>query len=348
MTRTPAPLRGASPGSIQRDVSNQTRKGSFLVALTLTTVAAALGCSSNSSGPDRTLPACPVEASQGSLVSGADAGAEAGPTTTPREGSLIAAGDIAVCGEDGAERTARLVDGIEGTVAVLGDNAYDHGTVNEYMNCYDASWGRHKWRTRPAVGNHEYASAGAGPYFGYFCGAAGEPSKGYYSYELGSWHVVVLNSNCGDVAGGCAAGSEQHEWLKKDLAEHPTKCTAAYWHHPRFSSGEHGNANDMDTMWRTLYDAGAEVVLTGHDHDYERFAPLDAAGNADEARGMREFVVGTGGHDSRKFGDIKPHSLVRQSGPLGVLHLSLHESSFDWRFLRDDGRATDSGHAECH
>lgn len=287
-------------------------------------------------GTQRSLPTCEIAQS--------DAGETVGVSSDP---VLIAAGDIAVCGGDGAERTAKLLDRLEGTIAALGDNAYENGTLEEYLDCYEPTWGRHRARTRPTVGNHEYGTPRAGPYFAYFCGLAGEPFKGWYSYDLGSWHIIVLNSNCGEI-GGCGAGTEQEKWLRADLAAHPAKCTAAYWHHPRFSSGEHGNDSDMSVMWRDLYEAGAELVLTGHEHDYERFAPLDATGRLDEARGIREFVVGTGGRGPRRFKTVQPYSVVRESGLLGVLSVTLHDGSYDWQFIRDDGRGGDMGHGECH
>ena len=291
-----------------------------------------IGCGSS----QRTLPACELDEG--------DAGATVGVTSDP---VLIAAGDIAECGGSGAERTAKLLDRLEGTIAALGDNAYESGTLHEYLDCYDPTWGRHRARTRPTVGNHEYGTPRAGAYFAYFCGMAGEPFKGWYSYDLGSWHVVVLNSNCSEI-GGCGVGSEQEQWLRADLAEHPNKCTAAYWHHPRFSSGEHGNDSEMSAMWNDLYESGAEIVLSGHEHDYERFAPLDRNGGLDDARGIREFVVGTGGRGPRDFASIKPNSVTRQTGLLGVLSLTLRDGSYDWQFIREDGHAADTGHGECH
>ena len=154
--------------------------------------------------------------------------------------TLVAAGDIATCGQPGHAATAALLDGIPGVVAVLGDLAYPSGTVEQFRDCYDPTWGRHIGRTRPAVGNHEYETSGAAPYYAYFGASAGDPSKGYYSYDLGAWHVVVINSNCGFIAGGCGAGSPQEQWLRADLAANPASCTLAYWHHPLFSSGHTG------------------------------------------------------------------------------------------------------------
>jgi hypothetical protein len=261
---------------------------------------------------------------------------------------LIAAGDIADCSA-GPEMTAQLVDGLAGTVAVLGDAVYERGTHDEFARCYDPTWGRHRARTRPAVGNHEYGTPGAAGYFDYFGASAGERGKGWYSYDLGAWHVVALNSNCTEV-GGCGAGSEQERWLRADLAADRSRCTLAYMHHPRFSSGNrHGGSPTVEPLWRALQDDGAEIVLAGHDHDYERFAPQTAAGAPDQAGGVRQFVVGTGGRSLRSFGPPQPHSEVRDNSAFGVLHLRLRAESYDWRFVAQPGRAfTDAGSAGCH
>ena len=218
-----------------------------------------------------------------------------GPNPLEADPILVAAGDIASCSSGGDEATAALLDGLPGTIATLGDHAYDSGTPQEFANCYGPSWGGHKSRTRPTLGNHDYGTSGATGYFDYFGADAGEPGKGYYSYELGAWHIVVLNSNCSEV-GGCSGGTPQEQWLRKDLAAHPTACTLAYWHHPRFSSGEkYGTNEQMTPLWQVLYEHGADVILSGHEHSYERFAPQDATGTMDFERGIRQFVVGTGG-----------------------------------------------------
>jgi len=259
---------------------------------------------------------------------------------------LLAVGDIVICGDPTAERTASLVDRFPGTVALLGDAVYDGGTLDEFLDCYEPSWGRHRWRTRPAVGNHEYRTPHAGAYFAYFCGLAGETYKGWYSYDLGAWHVVVLNSNCDQV--GCETGSEQEQWLRADLARHPSKCTVAYWHHPRFGSGHHGSDARLGPMWEALHAFGADVVLNGHEHWYERFAPQSPAAVADDARGIREFIVGTGGGTPSDYAQGQPNSVVRITGSAGILALTLHDQSYDWRFIRDDGHDLDTGHGECH
>lgn len=263
---------------------------------------------------------------------------------------LVGAGDIAGCDHPSrSERTAKLLDHIPGTVFAAGDLAYDKGTEREFANCYSPTWGRHKARTKPAPGNHEYDSSGAAGYFKYWGSAAGDPQKGYYSYDLGAWHIVVLNSNCPHVAGGCEAGSSQEKWLREDLAAHPAPCTLAYWHHPLFSSGEHGSEKEMKASWQALYDAGADVVINGHDHDYERFAPQDSSGKADPERGIREFVVGTGGKDHRPFLTLRPNSEVRNNGTYGVLKLTLHSQGYEWKFIPEAGRRfTDSGSGTCH
>jgi hypothetical protein len=261
---------------------------------------------------------------------------------------LVGAGDIATCGGSGDEATANLLDGIEGTVFTLGDNAYTSGTPTQFANCYDPTWGRHKARTKPSAGNHEYLTADASGYFGYFGAAAGEPGKGYYSYDLGDWHIIVLNSNCSKV-GGCQSGSLQGQWLRADLATHPNTCTLAYFHFPLYSSGEHGSMTNVRPFWEALYEENADVVLSAHDHNYERFAPQDPYGVADSPRGIREFVVGTGGGALRPFGTVKANSEARDSATQGVLKLMLHPSSYDWQFVPVEGNTfADSGSGQCH
>jgi hypothetical protein len=262
---------------------------------------------------------------------------------------LVGAGDIAKCDSSADEATARLLDGIPGTVFTAGDNAYPSGSAAEFRNCYGPSWGRHKARTRPAPGNHEYETAGASGYFGYFGAAAGDPSRGYYSYERGEWHVVALNSNCTKV-GGCGADSPQGRWLRNDLRNNPAECTLAYFHHPLFSSGgEHGNQPQVRPLWKALYAANAEVVVSGHDHDYERFAPKRPGGARNKERGIRQFVVGTGGSTQRGFGKVRPNSQARNASTPGVLRLTLKPGSYEWKFVPVAGKTfTDSGTKSCH
>jgi len=262
---------------------------------------------------------------------------------------LVGAGDIADCRDlSGAEATAKLLDQIPGTVMAVGDLAYPDGT-KENFECYDRTWGRQKTRTRPAPGNHEFHSSAATPYFDYFGSLAGAPGDGYYSYDLGAWHIVVLNSECVDV-GGCGPGSRQEKWLRSDLAAHPSSCTLAYWHKPLFSSGgAHGNDLEVTPLWQALYDAGADVVIGGHDHNYERFAPQNPQGESDPVHGIREFVIGTGGKNLRPFGPTKPNSEVRNNEAFGVLRLTLRPKSYNWQFISQQGKTfTDSGSTSCH
>ena len=261
---------------------------------------------------------------------------------------LVAAGDIAGCGHTGDTATAALVASTLGTVATLGDNVYNDGSAAQFKNCYGPTWGRFKGRTRPSVGNHEYRTPGATGYFNYFGDRAGPRGKGWYSYNLGSWHVVVLNSNCGRV--GCGKGSEQERWLRADLAAHQHQCTLAYFHHPRFSSdNRHGNWPAVGPFWDALYEYGAELVLSGHAHVYERFAPQTPQGTADPAFGIRQFVVGTGGNGHYGFRAAKPNSQVRNANTFGVLKLNLRPAGYDWLFLPQAGKTfTDAGSSACH
>ncbi|HSF17629.1 MAG TPA: metallophosphoesterase [Vicinamibacteria bacterium] len=268
-------------------------------------------------------------------------------TVSPGGAVIVGAGDIAECGSQNDEGTALLLDTISGTVITLGDNVYSDGTAQEFANCYDPTWGRHKWRTRPSAGNHDYHTPGASGYFDYFGADAGNPEEGYYSFDLGSWHIIALNSNCSDI-GGCGPGSPQGQWLQADLAANPSPCTLAYWHHARFSSGPHGNASAAVDLFEMLYQAGADVVLTAHDHDYERFAPQDPNGNLDESRGIRQFVVGTGGSSLYSFGTVEPNSEVRYNDSHGVLKLTLHPTSYEWEFVPVAGSTfTDTGTGSC-
>lgn len=284
------------------------------------------------------------------VVAGALLGQQPAPTATPAapdDPVLVGAGDIGSCDSDGDEKTAALLDTIPGTVFTLGDHAYPNGTRAEFANCYEPTWGRHRARTRPVAGNHDYRTRGASGYFDYFGAAAGDRDKGYYSYDLGRWHVVVINSNCRQV-GGCHEGSPQESWLRADLAAHSVPCTVAMWHHPRFSSAEHGNDPTMRDIWKTLQGKGIDVVLAGHDHDYERFAPQGADGNADPERGIRSFVVGTGGRSFYSFQKIQPNSVIRNTETAGVLQLTLHPDSYDWQFIPVAGATfTDAGTAKC-
>ncbi len=261
--------------------------------------------------------------------------------------TLIAAGDIADC-TPGAQQTAALVDTIPGTVAALGDLAYENGTAQEFANCYEPTWGRFKARTKPAAGNHEYGTAGASGYFGYWGAVAGNSTQGWYSYDLGAWHVVVLNSNCVQV-GGCDAGSPQGVWLRADLASRTNRCTVAYWHHPLFSTGLVGESSSTKPLFQALFDADADLVLVGHSHTYQRWAPLTPDGVVDPARGIRQFVVGTGGRFFHDVGTPVAGQEMANNDTFGVLRLTLRSTSYDWQFMPVAGRTfTDSGSQTCH
>ena len=266
------------------------------------------------------------------------------PTTLGAQAVLVGAGDIASCGDDADEATAKLLDSIPGTVFTAGDNAYSSGTPEQFARCYGPTWGRHKTRTRPSPGNHDYRTPGGAAYYAYFGDAAGDPLRGYYSYDVGSWHIISLNSNALMVA-----NSPQERWLRADLAAHPAKCTLAYWHHPRFSSGEHGNNRAPEPLWNALYAANADVVINGHDHTYERFAPQTPRGVRDTARGIREFVVGMGGAGFYEFPIVRANSEKRNNTTHGVIKLTLRADGYDWEFVPvAGGRFRDSGSGRCH
>ncbi|MFL5607482.1 MAG: metallophosphoesterase family protein [Gemmatimonadaceae bacterium] len=303
---------------------------------------------------------------------------------------LAGAGDIARCypGSDvrsyqrpgpsnPAEQTARLLDGMPGaTVMAVGDNAYEFGSPFDYIFCYHPTWGRHRARTRPSAGNHEYLTPGALGYFAYF-GLRAAPPLGYYSYDVGTWHVVVLNSTpqvyaCWpnelneppppgfptlpqpvepgpDAGRACVGDRVQQEWLTADLAAHQSAaCTIAYFHHPRFSSGMHGNHFQMQKIWDILYAAGADLVVSGHDHLYERFAPQDPEANPDPARGIRQFTVGTGGAEFYDVRTVQPNSEVIINTEHGVLALALDAGRYAWSFVATDGTTRDEGSGSCH
>jgi hypothetical protein len=284
---------------------------------------------------------------------GRPASAAPAPAARPAgAATLLAAGDIALCSDlAGAQATARLLAARPGVIAALGDLAYPDGRSGDFA-CFDRTWGRFKERLRPTPGNHEYQTADAAGYFGYFGARAGEAGKGWYSYDLGAWHVAALNSNCQQIYGGCQSGSPQEQWLRRDLAAHPGSCVLAYWHHPLFSSGarpDHAEHPEMRAIWQALYEAGADVVLNGHEHSYERFAPQDPDGKADPRRGIREFVVGTGGKDFGTLPRQRPNSEIRHAGTFGVLDLTLSPSGYDWRFVPVAGSSfSDLGHGGCH
>jgi hypothetical protein len=253
---------------------------------------------------------------------------------------LLAVGDIGSCDGTHDEDVASLAARLPGTIALLGDIAYPDGSASDYANCFDPAWGPLLDRVRPTPGNHEYQTTDAAGYFSEFGSAAGTPGEGWYSYELGAWHVVVLNSNC-DFVAGCDEGSPQLAWLEADLRAHPATCTLAYWHHPRVTSGRHRDNMRVDTLWHALAGAGTDVVLAGHDHDYERIEPID---------GMRSFVVGTGGRSLYEFVyPTGPWTEWRANDSYGLLMVTLQDTAYDWRFVPAVGSTlVDAGSGECH
>jgi hypothetical protein len=278
-----------------------------------------------------------------------DTGARGAPAVTvaaesSRSGStvvLVGAGDIG--GGRSAAATARLLDAIPGTVFTAGDNAYPIGSTSDFEE-YDRHWGRHKGRTRPSPGNHDYGTSGAEPYYAYFGANAGPAGRGYYSYDLGDWHIVSLNSNI-----DMSAGSPQERWLREDLSATDKDCVLAYWHHPRFNAGRHGNSTETQGLWDALYEAGAEVVVVGHDHNYQRFAPQTPSGRHDPERGIRQFVAGTGGRSHYRIKKSMPNLEVSNTSTHGVLKFTLGPGTYEWEFVPvQSGTWTDSGRGECH
>jgi hypothetical protein len=286
----------------------------------------------------------------GSVVPGAGSPAPTTPGPPPSTGDpvLVGAGDIGHCGSNGDEETAALIDGIAGTVFTAGDNAYENGSPDQFRDCYEPSWGRHRDRTRPAPGNHDWETSGLVGYLGYFGEAAKGPNgSSWYSYDLGTWHVIVLDSMC-SMVDGCGPASAQGQWLAADLAASDARCTLAIFHLPRFSSGAHGDTPEMDAFWRPLYAAGVDVVVNGHDHDYERFAPQDPDGRIDGDRGIRQFVVGTGGAPLRDFTRVAPNSELRVVLGHGVIAVTLRDGSYEWDFMVAGTAFRDRGRTPCH
>jgi hypothetical protein len=296
------------------------------------------------------------------------------PTPTPPPPSssdpvIGAAGDIACAPSDSnfnsgygttnycrQRDTAKLLTNTGlSEVITLGDNQYENGEGANFSAVFNATWGAARAMMRPAVGNREYNTSGASGYFNYFNGTnvfggpAGDRDKGYFSFDIGAWHLISLNSNCSSI-GGCYAGSAQEKWLRGDLATHKNTCTLAYWHHPLWTSGQTGNSTNVRPLFQALYDNGAELVLSAHDHDYERFVPQSPTGAADPSRGIRQIVAGTGGESHHPFTVSKlANEEVRNDNTFGVLRLSLHPSSYDWKFQPIAGQTfTDSGSTACH
>jgi hypothetical protein len=268
---------------------------------------------------------------------------------------IVTAGDIGDCNRTSDNATGALLDNIAGIVMPLGDIAYLNGTPDEFTNCYDPAWGRHKSRTRPVPGNHDYYTGGAAGYFGYFGAAAGDPTKGYYDFVLGDWLVIVLNTGTEKPA-DYEAGSQQEQWLRAELASHTQQCVVAVWHHPRFSTtnGRSLIRPEVTALWQALYEYGADLILNGHDHNYQRWAPQKPDGTADPAFGMRQITVGTGGGESLyNFGPIPAGANLdmRNNDTFGVLKLTLKRGAYDWQFVpaaAAGGSFTDAGSGTCH
>ena len=314
--------------------------------LVLVLVAATATCTAV---PPRVVPPCDASAALPDVAAAAS-------TVT-----VVAVGDVADCAGGKQMRVAALVDRLRPAALFgLGDLAYPNGSIDEFLDCYGPSLGRFRAITRAVPGNHEYHTPHAGAFFAYFCGSSGVPFEGYYSFSIGRWHVVALNSNCGgdlDVDGdpsrdfgGCGADSPQASWLRADLAAHPSPCTLAMWHHPRHSSSSEGSARTMQGLWEILAAHGVDLVLNGHAHAYERFAPMDANGQRDDVHGIRAIIVGTGGSSLSSFDDDAPvHGDVRDATSHGVLQLELRPTSYAWAFQAIDGDTFhDEGEAGCH
>lgn len=272
----------------------------------------------------------------------------------PASITVYAAGDIADCikkpaAASMAAQTSRLIiAGLENDksarVITLGDNTYPVGKPEEFENCYEPTWGRFKERTLPSPGNHDYAQPLAAPYYNYFGELAGPERRGYYSTQLGHWQIISLNSNLDP-----QQMQKQLDWLKDELSKNSQQCRLAFWHHPAFSSGGHGNNDKMRPVWKLLAEAKTDIVLAGHDHDYERFVPLNANGEQDDQHGIRSFVVGTGGAKLTPMFLPKSITEIRDNSTNGVLKLSLHEKSYEWEFLPVPGKNfSDKGKADCH
>jgi hypothetical protein len=276
-------------------------------------------------------------------IGGVGGGVTASQRITVIDPVIVGAGDMGTCASTNDEATARLLDSLAGTVFTAGDNDYSDATpVPAYGVCFDSTWGRHKGRVRPAAGDDDPRGNSLDDYFNYF-GAAAHGPTGYYSYDLGTWHIVVLNS-------GVPVDSTQVRWLRADLAAHPARCTLAITHRPAFSSGNAGNSTGQVPYFEALYDAGAELILAGNDHDYERFAPQAPDQSPDPDSGVVEIVVGTGGKSHGKINlPLQPNSVAQNDDSYGVLRLELHASSYDFRFIPVAGRTfTDAGSGACH
>jgi predicted phosphodiesterase len=259
----------------------------------------------------------------------------------------VGAGDISMCNRSDHFDTALLLDIYPGAIFTAGDNTNDEGFADEYKNCFDSSWGRYKSRIHPVPGNHDYGVKEGKPYFDYFGSRAGRKSEGYYSYDVGPWHIISLNSNCEYV--DCSADSDQYRWLKRDLKNNTALCTMAIWHHPRVSSAPEGKDKSVKPFWDLLYEYGAEVIVNGHSHIYERYAPQNSELKLDWENGMVQFIVGTGGAYFEDLKNVQPNSKAKILQTHGILVFSLFEDHYDWGFLPVDGVSFyDSGTMYCH
>ena len=288
------------------------------------------------------------------LLLPAPAGTRSAFTQAASSWTIVGAGDIAVCGANQRDSaTAVLVAGIlaghpNATAFTAGDNVYPDGSSTNFGNCYQPTWGAFRSRTRPVPGNHDYYNnPGAAGYFGYFGRRAGPQGRGWYRFDAGTWRVYALTSECRKRS---RCYRRQYAWLKADLTSYPHQCVLAIWHRPRFSSGAgHGSSTRMAPVFRLLYQKDAEIVISGHDHGYERFAPTDPTGAINAAGGLRQWVVGTGGASLYGFGAALPASEVRDATSHGLLRLDLHPGAYDWQFLPIAGDDfTDSGTGTCH
>ncbi len=271
--------------------------------------------------------------------------ATAEPTATPVYFS--GAGDISICGQSGDDQTAAiLLERVgSGLYFTAGDNSNENGSLYEYQKCFGPSWGQLMPDLRVVPGNHDYYSDPLENYWVYFDGVAGEPGKGWYSFEHGDWHILMLNSNCGYV--GCGPSSEQIDWMKQDLETHPSRCSLAIWHHPRFNSGIAGNADWLYTFWDVLYEQGVDIVVNGHDHHYERMAKINPQGEPDSIYGIRSFIVGTGGASHYGIDKVQPFSEVRITKQFGIIQFELKAESYAWQFINVEGEVLDSGTDIC-
>ncbi len=295
--------------------------------------------------PTLTASATATPSATATVTASPTATATATATATPTPVILAAVGDIAICGQEGDDQTAALIADWDANIIIPGDPNNEDGTLWQYQNCYEPAWGVLRDRIHTVAGNHDYYSDPNTNYYAYFGEAAGPSGLGYYSFDLGDWHIIALNSNCGYLA--CGPSSDQVAWLKEDLASHDNTCSLTFWHHPYFSSGLAGNADWLWPFWDELYAAGVDVIINGHDHHYERFAKLNPAAEPDPEDGIREFIVGTGGASLRGLDQIKPGSEVRIVGEYGVLKLILGADGYQWEFFNVDGEVLDSGIDTC-